>query len=185
VEVRRVISRADTVEGFVVGVGTKWALMANLNPGVFLDGYCAVRVADIGQLTRPKRGSFVRCALELHGEWPPVAPPRDLPLGNTVGLVAAAGALFDLVTLHVEREDPEVCFVGKPVEGVKGRVRILEVDPRAKWQAKPSQWAPGRVTRVEFGGRYELALADVARRELPDESTVPSNVRLPPPGLSI
>lgn len=63
------------------------------------------------------------------------------------------------MTLHIEVRDPTVGFIGRPVRFTSRSVHLLEVSPQAEWGDHPTKWAFPDVTRVEFGGRHEEALA--------------------------
>ncbi|WP_141704242.1 hypothetical protein [Planobispora rosea] len=51
VRVWRGIDRADRLDGYVVGVGEKWALLHTVSEEIRLDGYSAVRLADVEHAT--------------------------------------------------------------------------------------------------------------------------------------
>ena len=56
VSIRRRIEDADEVTGYVVGVGREWALVAELDDGLALDGFAAVRRDDVRKVERRARG---------------------------------------------------------------------------------------------------------------------------------
>ena len=79
-------------------------------------------------------------------------------VGSIEELLLSAGRAFPLVTIHRERIDPEVCFIGR-VQGIdRGRLSLLEIGPDAKWEDSPEEYRVGEITRVNFGGDYETAL---------------------------
>lgn len=102
----------------------------------------------------------------MRGEWPPAGAEVDLD--GTAELVRTASEVAPLVTLHFERDDPTVCFIGRPVRFTKTSVQLLEIDPQAEWEASPSKWRLADVTRVDFAGRYEQALALVGGAPPPE-----------------
>src|SRR5262245_44793069 len=160
VRVARSIRRSEKLDGFVVGIGREWVLLALLDPNIYLDGHTAVRIRDVAKVSR--RGgpdTFVGRALAARGEWPPVAV--DVNLDSVADLIRTASDAAPLVTLHVEEYDTTVCFIGRPVRFGKRSVRMQEITPEATWRAQPTRWAFADVTRVEFGGRYEQALTIV------------------------
>jgi hypothetical protein len=53
-------------------------------------------------------------------------------------------------------------------------VRIQEIDPDAAWRREPSEYRISQITRVDFGGGYEEALALVAREGPTDRKGAPS-----------
>lgn len=156
--ISRTIRRSDKIDGFVVGVGQAWVLLAVLDPNIYLNGYTALRLGDVSKVKR--RGgpvTFVGRALAARGEWPPVAV--DVDLDSVADLVRTGSNVAPLVTLHVEEDDPDVCYVGRPVRFTNRSVRLLEITPQAEWRDRPTKWSLADVTRVDFGGRYEEALA--------------------------
>lgn len=161
VRVRRNIRKTGYVEGYVVAVGAEWVLVALLQDVAF-NGFVALRLNDVTGAKRAHAPKFYRRALELHGEWPPAAPPGDIMLDGIRELVESAAGTHLLVTIHIEREDPEVCFIGAPVKFSRRWLHLLEVTPKAKWGAAPSKWDLTAITRVDFDGRYERALLEVA-----------------------
>lgn len=160
VRVSRTIPRSDRLDGFVVGTGKVWLLLALVDPNLYLNGFAAIRLRDISKVKPPKSASFVRRALEMRGEWPPAGANVDLD--GVEALVRSAAEVAPLVNLQFERDLPEVCYIGKPVRFTKSSLHLLEVDPQAEWEKRPSKWLLADVTRVEFLGRYEEALALVA-----------------------
>lgn len=158
VRLTRTIRRSDKVQGFVVGVGREWVLLALLDPNIDLDGHTAVRIRDVSKVER--RGgpdTFVGRALAARGEWPPVEV--EVGFNRVEDLIRTATELAPLVTLHVEAHDPRVCFIGRPVRIGRKAVRLKEITPEATWVERRTRWAFDDITRVEFGGRYEQALA--------------------------
>jgi hypothetical protein len=157
VRVSRSIRRSDKLDGFVVGIGQAWVLLALLDHNIYLNGYAALRLSDVSKVER--RGgpdSFMGRALAARGEWPPVGVDVDL---DSVGeLIRTAAEVAPLVTLHIEEDDPTVCFIGRPVRFTGRSVHLREITSQAEWEKRPTKWAFADVTRVEFGGRYEEAL---------------------------
>ena len=158
VRVSRSIRRSDEIDGFVVGLGQEWMLLAVLDDSIRLDGYAALRLRDVSTVER--RGgpdTFVGKALRVRGEWPPVGV--DVDLDGVGELIRTASDVAPLVTLHIEEDDPTVCFIGRPVRVTSRSVHLLEITPEAEWEEQPTRWAFPEITRVDFAGRYEEALA--------------------------
>lgn len=70
----------------------------------------------------------------------------------------SAGTGFPLVTIHRERVDPHVCWIGQILSVERGRVSLLQINPDAKWDEKPTTYWLNEITQVNFGGDYEDAL---------------------------
>ncbi|GAA3339596.1 hypothetical protein GCM10020358_23920 [Amorphoplanes nipponensis] len=158
---RRRIDRADKLTGYVVMLADSWLLMAVTDDGIRLNGFVAVRSADVVAVKRRPTDGFVGKALALQGTWPPTAPP-DVDLTDIRKLITSVAEHFSLVSLHLEKAIPDVCFIGRLV-GVRERsVAIREVSPRATWDREPTKWPLRKITRIDFGGAYENALSTVA-----------------------
>jgi len=163
VRVLRSLRRADKLDGFVVGVGNAWVLLARLDPNFLeLDGYVAVRLGDITKVeARGGPDTFVGRVLAAKGQWPP--RPVEVNLDDPAELVRSSAAVSPLITLFIEAEDPDVCFVGKPVRYTKRKVHLLEVTPEAEWREDgPSKWRLDEVTRLDFSDHYAGALSLMA-----------------------
>ncbi|RBY88029.1 hypothetical protein DQ244_15805 [Blastococcus sp. TBT05-19] len=158
VRVSRSIPGSDELDGFVMGTGRAWVLLALLDPGVHLNGYVALRLADVSDVeVRGGLDTFVGRALAARGEWPPVG--ADVDLESAGELIRTAADVAPLVTLHLEEDDPTECFVGRPVRFTSRSVHLLFITPEAEWDGTSDEWSFAEVTRVDFGGRYEEALA--------------------------
>lgn len=158
VRVSRVIRRSDKIDGFVVGIGQGWVLLAELDHGIDLNGFQALRLQDLAKVdVRGGPETFAGRALAARSQWPPMSAEVDLD--SLTGLIQSAAEAAPLVALFIEEEDPGVCFVGRPTSFTSRSVRLLEISAEAQWNREPSEWRLANVTRVEFGSRYEEALA--------------------------
>jgi hypothetical protein len=161
IRVVRSIPGADVMTGYVLDLGPKWVLMTALD-GTRVDGFVALRIRDMESIQPLKSGAFFRKASELAGVWPPVLPAEQIDLGSTRSLIKTAHAHTNLVNLQIEREDPDVAFIGVPTRWSKKKVWLNEVDAEAIWNDTVSKWAFARITRVEFSTTYERDLLLVA-----------------------
>jgi hypothetical protein len=158
VQITRSIRGADRLEGFALDVGRRWLLLHKASHDMFLDGYVAIRVGDVKKVT-PWDGTdgFPARALKHFGEIPH-APAPALDLSSTPALLAAVAAISQVVTIHIERKDRTVCYIGKPLGASSKMLWLRGITPAAKWETKLMKWRFRDITRVEFGGRYEQAL---------------------------
>lgn len=158
VRISRTIRHSDRIDGFVVAIGQTWVLLASLDDRMHLDGHVALRVGDVSKVRRRgEREDFVRRALLAREEWPPLVV--DVDLDEDRELIRTAAERAPLITLHSEREDPDVCFIGRPVRFGKRSVHMETIDPNGRWEEGTAKWALADLTRIEFGGGYEEALA--------------------------
>lgn len=143
-------------------VGSQWVLIGVISDGS-PNGWVAVLVDDIASVDSEPGGRFVRRALEHQQSWPAQGPLVPLVLSEGArALIVSAASYFPLVTLYVEREDPFHCFVGRPHDWTENSLSWQEMDLAATWSPELCEWNPGTITRVDFGGQYETALARVA-----------------------
>ena len=163
VRLRRGITGAHDLDGYVVDIGTKWVLLARVDPMVVLDGFVAVRIADVAKVAeRTSSAHFVRRALEIRGAWPPDRAVPALDLDGRRALLSSAGAQYPLITLHIEKSRPDACWIGA-FHGFGGRqVGLVCVTTNARWEDDVTGFRVSDVTRVDVGGRYDGALGQVA-----------------------
>lgn len=151
----------DVIDGYVLGVGVEWLLLAVLDHGIVLDGHTCLRVRDVKHVGRRHVGDMVQQALALRGQWPPTLPTAALDLDDASGLLSSLTG-EPLVTVHAEHDDATICFIGAPVGLGERSLRLLEITPRAVWHDRPTKHRVEDLTRVDVGGRYEEALLNVA-----------------------
>jgi hypothetical protein len=66
-----------------------------------------------------------------------------------------------LFTIHQEWLDKEVCFIGRLAVRTATTFGLKEIDPDARWTRSRS-YNFKDLTKVDFGGGYENALARLA-----------------------
>ena len=152
----------DDIEGYVVGVGGEWVLFAVLDAAIVLDGHAAVRLRDVRRIRHRSNGDMVRRALALRDQWPPTAPGVPVNLDSVRDLVTSLAEVSALLTVHTERDDADVCFIGASQGLGERSLRLREVNPRGSWTVQPTKYRLDRITRLDVGGRYEQALSSVA-----------------------
>jgi hypothetical protein len=130
---------------------------------MFLDGYTALRLADLKSV-RVVGGpeSFAVMGLE-HFREAPIAP-KGIGLDTLKDLLATASRRYRLMAIHTEAVYTDVCYIGEVADLSERRLLMSEITPRATWEPKVSRYQFGDITRVEFGGRYVRALAAVSDR---------------------
>ncbi|MFB7907752.1 hypothetical protein ACFC1T_15070 [Kitasatospora sp. NPDC056076] len=162
VRLRRSIPGADELEGFVLGTGPVWTLLAACTDH-HLDGWTAVRTTDLRKV-RDLGGpdTLTVRVLRRRGRWPVRPPGAELPLDDLPGLLAAACAEYGLIALHTERNAPDSCWVGAVTAVRPASLRLHEVDPEARWRPEPTKFRFSDVTRVNLGTRYNAVLREFA-----------------------
>ncbi|GAA3684230.1 hypothetical protein GCM10022237_48520 [Nocardioides ginsengisoli] len=156
VRISRSPRHADPIDGFVVAVGRKWALVRDVVEGGYFDALVAIRVKDVTQVRKDRTfaGAFAR----TRPEWPPSAP-LHADLRTTKGLIDSMRDLAPLVGIEQERRRGGVVWIGVPVEVDDGLLRLDQVAPDGSWRDEPHGFRFRRITKVVVGGRYQDALA--------------------------
>jgi hypothetical protein len=149
---------AGHVQGFVVGIGKKWALLAQTMDGGYFDGYVAFRVADVSRIRRDH--TFESTFAQTQPEWPP-SVPFDIDLDKTVNVISALAANAPLVGIQKERER-EAIWIGVLYQSDRKRVWLHEVRPNASWHKRPLSYRLKAVTSVMTGDRYLTGLSSMA-----------------------
>ncbi|MEU8686641.1 hypothetical protein [Streptomyces sp. NPDC048611] len=157
----RGIPGCDEVEGFVVETTPSWTVVAECGR-LALDGFVALRTRDIVQVKRRGSRDLMVRWLQRHGPWPPPAPRGALALTDARSLAESVGRHYRLLAVFEEDLDPGVVYIGAPVRFGKKRLRLLEVNPRARWAVDPSSCRYEDITRIDFGDRYNTILDGLA-----------------------
>ncbi len=164
---RRIVSiwrrRVDdhALRGVVMKVGSGIVLLHLLDEGIRLDGYSIIRLTDITKVEVPApRSTFYHEALRIRGQR--AQTPRAIVLSDLGAAITSAGRRFPLVTVHPERKDKGICWIGKPLVIARGVLVLSYIDPGAVWDGE-QRCRLRDITKVDFGGAYETALAEVAK----------------------
>jgi len=144
------------IRGYVFEVGPKFFLLAIVSDRIWLDGFECLRIKDVLRIESDPYADFAETALKKRGQQRPRKPKIDLESKQSILL--SAQKAFPLLTIHLEEKDPDVCHIGKICAITKGKVSLLGIDPRAKWESDPDEFRLSQITRINFGGDYEDAL---------------------------
>lgn len=143
--------------GYVLDVGPKFFLIALLqSDGIRFDGFACFRIADVRNLRPDPYAAFAEAALKKLSEPMPKKP--KVRVASIEELVLSASKSFALLTIHREKIEPEVCWIGKLQKIGREEVSLLEIGPDARWDRKPTLHKLNEITAVEFGSEYERAL---------------------------
>jgi len=163
VRIERRPRHADRIDGYVVGIGAKWALVARLMDGGYFDGFSAIRLRDIRDVDRDRsfQGSFAR----TQPEWPPTAP-GPIDLDSTSGVIRSLAATAPLIGIEKENERSAM-WIGEVVDLQRGGVQLREVRPDARWRTKQLWYELSAVTTASVGSHYLTGLAAVSLPAVP------------------
>ena len=152
------LQHANQLDGFVVGVGTEWVVVAHTRDGGFFDGYGAVRLRDIARV-RPDRtieGAFAR----TRPEWPPTNP-FDVNLDSTAGVIEGLGRGGTLIGIQKQKKSDTI-WIGTLDEVIGKWVYLNLVRRDAIWNEEPLGHKLKPITTVKVGTSYLVALAAIA-----------------------
>lgn len=157
----------DRMRGYIVGVSDLFVMLHALDPDfVSLNGYIVLRAEDIqGYRVIDDNEFFLKRALQLKGIKPISQPEIDL--SSFSALLSSANARFPLVCIQreiIDVADDEPCFIGRVQKLTDKAVILEEISPAAKWEGT-RRYNFKDITRVDFGGGYEEALALVAEHD--------------------
>lgn len=146
------------VDGFVVGLGSKWVLVAQTMDGGYFDGYVAFRLRDVTSVTRDR--TFEGRFAATQPEWPPSAP-GEIDLTSTKRMLRTLAPTGTLIGIEKENERSAV-WIGQVVDVRRGWVALHEVRPDARWRKKPLWYRVRAVTSASVGTHYLRGLAEIA-----------------------
>jgi hypothetical protein len=145
--------------GYVIGLGTRWALIQIVSDDLTDDGFLATSLEMIAEIEVIDPGeSFFPRFMEMH---PLAVRPPSVDLDDTRDLLQSAQRQFPLVNIETELAPPGSCYIGR-ISALDEEGVVLElVSPAGEWDDE-EHYLYESITRVGFGGRYEEALAIAA-----------------------
>ncbi len=147
------------LRGFALDWTDDLTLMQEVNTDrMELNGYSVIRNEDVRRW-RLEPKTFIERALKLKGVAP--TPLDGVSLASWRNVLETAGRLFPLVTLRREKINPRVCYIGCVRSMTEKVVTLTKIDPDARW-GDTKRYRFSDLTKVDFGGGYEDALAMVA-----------------------
>jgi hypothetical protein len=160
-EVRTRIKGTGETIGFVVDFSADLILFHVLDTDVFeLNGYSVIHAADVKKYRAFNRSEFwLARAVRRFGLTP--VHPSGISLSSLPDLLKSTAERFPLITIHMPKRNPDVCYIGDLLSLDKTTFTIDDLDSRANWTG-PRRFRYDDVTRVDFGGGYEKALAATA-----------------------
>jgi hypothetical protein len=147
--------------GFVVDATDEYLLLQLVDDRITLNGYSLIRLQDISELeTEVEHTRFIEKALEIRKK--KVKHPALVDLTDIGTILFSVDQNFPLMTIHREAHDSDTVYVGS-VESICDKTVLLnEMNPDAKWEGT-KRILLDEITRIDFGGGYETALALVAK----------------------
>ncbi len=162
---RKPIDESD-LYGFVLACSETLTLLHILETSTYtLNGYSVIRNEDVSLYAVYDRPNyyFDSRVLKLKGIQP--EPQPDISVASLSDLLTSIDKLYPLITIHREEINNDVCFIGRLAGLTPKTFTLFEIDSCAEWDG-PHRYRFGDITRVDFGGGYEEALALVARKDM-------------------
>jgi hypothetical protein len=144
-------------DGYVVALSDDWVLLHAIDANINLNGYTALPLTSIGSAQAiSDAASFGPRSLRARGLLP-VAEPR-VRIDSLRDVLETVHPTYLLVTIHIEAIDPDVAYIGRVRQLSDEEFALEQVTPAGRWS--DVEWYRYEdVTRVDFGGGYEEALA--------------------------
>lgn len=164
VRVDRKPTFAEPLYGFIVRIGAKWALMAQVSEGGYADGFVAFRVGDVARVEPD--GTIATAFARSQPDWPRQYA-HDLDLDRTRGVLADLGSRGGFVGIQKEREYSAL-WIGIVDEIIDRHVYLHEVRPDGTWHEEPLGYEINSVSAIYVETRYLAALIAVAGTTPPE-----------------
>ncbi len=160
-EINRCPRDVGPTVGFVVDFSDALILFHALDQDSFrLNGYTVIKVEDIGCYRVFGKADNWQFRAVKHFRLRPVRPV-GVCVASLPELLRSVAKHYPLITLHPERKEPDVCYIGSLVSMTERTFTFEDLDCNGEWGG-PHRMKFSDVTRVDFGGGYEKALAVTA-----------------------
>ena len=156
----------SSLYGFVMACSETLTLLHLLETATYtLNGYSVIRNEDVSLYAVYDRPDYYYDSkvLRLKGIKP--QPRPEISLESFPDLLTSIARLYPLFTIHRELMDNDICFVGRLAGMTPKTFTLNEVDDCAEWIG-PRRYKFSDITKIDFGGGYEEALALVARPDM-------------------
>ncbi|HUI78923.1 MAG TPA: hypothetical protein VLY24_13440 [Bryobacteraceae bacterium] len=120
-----------------------------------LNGYAIFRNSDVKRWRPILPHEFLARAADRQRLRPSV--PAGLTIHSFKDAVLSAGKAFPLVTIHQERIERGVCYIGKVQHASQRSVILIPISTGAEWE-EPESYLLRDITLIQFGGAYERLL---------------------------
>jgi hypothetical protein len=156
----------SSLYGFVLDCSDTLTLLHILETHTYtLNGYSVIRNEDVSLYAVYDRPDyyFDSRVLRLKGIKPEAQP--EISVANFPDLLASIDKHYALTTIHRELINDEICSIGRLAGMTSKTFTLYELDTCAEWFGS-RRYRFADVTKVDFGGGYEAALAIVARPDM-------------------
>ena len=166
-QIKRDLKDVRSTMGFVVDFSDSLILFHVLDMDTFrLNGYMVIREEDVSEYRFFAKPEHWQCRAVRHFRLRP-ARPAGISVASLPELLTSVARHYPLITLHPEKKNPDVCYIGPLVAMTERTFTITDLNCNAEWTG-PRRMRFSDVTRIDFGGGYESALAATAPKRRRD-----------------
>jgi len=152
----------DSLVGFAVAWNAELTLTQPLEKEQFLlNGYTIFRNVDVKRWRPIPKDDFLAKAAVLQKLQP--CRPGKVSISSVRHALDSAGKIFPLVTVHTERVNRRVCYVGRVLRTSQRTLILSSISPQAEWDEEESYLLKD-ITLIDFGGTYEQLLARMSKK---------------------
>ncbi|MCA1594280.1 MAG: hypothetical protein LC754_16965 [Acidobacteria bacterium] len=151
--------------GFVLSCSETLTLLHVLDKDTFtLNGYSVIRNEDVSLYAVYDRPDyyFDSRVLKLKGIKP--EPKPEISIATLPELLNSINMNFPLIAIHREKISDEECFIGRLSGMTPKTFTLFEIDACGEWD-RAHRYRFEDITKVNFGGGYEEALALIANED--------------------
>jgi hypothetical protein len=147
--------------GVPVAIGRQWVILARMDDAIRLDGFDALRLADVSSVkTRFRNRQFYLRGLASKRR---IASLRQTyRLESTRALIRSVQEQNPLLTVEREAGQVDGADVGRVVTFGNGSFSMRTISPNADWRKGRVRINYEDVTRIGFASEYEETLSSVA-----------------------
>lgn len=161
VEVKRRLKHVGRTTGFVVDVSEPLVLFQTLDTDTFrLNGYTVLRGKDISHYRAFAKAAYWQFRAVRHFRLRP-SRPIGISIVSLPEFLRSVSRHYPLLTIHPERTKPDICYIGRYLSATDQTLLIDDLNCNGEWSG-PRRIKLNDITRVDFGGGYEAALAVTA-----------------------
>ena len=152
------------ISGFVVDFSESLVLLQRFDWDTFqLNGYSVIRLDEIASYRFFDKKKYWQFRAARKFKLKPKAPV-GISVSSLPTLLKSAAKKFPLLTIHRDKIDDKVCYIGKLTTMTDEAFVIEDLSCNAEWTGSRKIKFKD-VTLVDFGGGYENALAATALKQ--------------------
>ena len=147
----------ERIAGYVVGFSDSLILVHQLDWDAFiLNGYCVIRIADVQKYRTFDKETYWQNRAARRKNFIAINPETSVATWHIA--ISAVAKKYPLLCIEEEIKSEEKLCIGRLAAMTEKTVTIRGLDSNAEW-CENSRFRYADITKVQFGGGYEVALA--------------------------